>query len=166
MVPCCLAICAALGCGSGTTLKAYPTTGTVNYKGKPLDNATVNFITAGKGEGQPSTVIGLGTTDKDGKFRIQTNYDPTSMPLDGAVEGKHQVTIHKYIPPKGMTEEDLAAMQAKETKIMEEKGIVPPGDITPSRIPFLPPKYQNPVMSELSADVTRAGKNDFTFDLK
>lgn len=159
-----LILCSVIGCG-GSSLKVFPVTGTVKYKDKPLDNATVNFTIAGK-EGQPSTVIGIGTTDKDGKFKIQTTIDPTSMPLDGALEGTHQVSIHKYIPPKGMTEEDLAKMQARETKIMEEKGFVPPEDITPSRIPFLPPKYQNPAASQLSATVKAGEANDFTFDLK
>lgn len=162
--PCCILICSALGCGDASSLKVYPTTGTVNYKGKPLENAVVNFMIPGK-EGQPSTVIGQGTSDSQGKFKITTIVDPTSQPLNGAVEGKHQVTVSKYIPPKGMTEEDLAKMQARETQIMQEKGIVPPEDITPSRIPFLPPKYQHPTMSELTAEVKPGEKNDFTFDL-
>lgn len=153
-----------IGC-SGSSVKVFPTTGTVRYKDKPLENATVNFIIAGK-DGMPSTVIGLGTTDKEGKFKIQTTIDPTSMPLDGAIEGTHQVSVHKYIPPKGMTEEELTKMQARETKIMEEKGFVPPEDITPPRVPFLPPKYQNPTASQLSATVKADEKNDFMFDLK
>ena len=145
----------------------YPVSGTVTYKGQPLDNATVNFIIAGKqAQGEPSTIIGMGTTNKDGKYTIETPYDPTSKPLNGAVAGKHQVSIHKFIPPKGMTEEQHAVMMAKETKIMNEKGIVPPEDITPPRVPFLPPKYQNPVASELSATVEKGGKNQFDFDLK
>lgn len=161
---CSLFVCSWLGCG-GSGIPVVPATGIVLYKDKPLDNATVNFVIAGK-DGQPSTLIGIGTTDKDGKFKIQTTIDPTSMPLDGAVEGTHQVTIHKYIPPKGMTEEELAKMMAKETKIMEEKGFVPPEDITPPRVPFLPAKYQNPTMSQLTAEVKRGEQNDFKFDLK
>lgn len=153
-----------LGCGDGQ-IPVYPTTGTVTYKGEPLDDALVNFIINGK-EGQPSTVIGLGTTDKEGKFAIETTVDPTSMPLPGAVEGVHAVTISKYIPPKGMTEADLAKMMARETKLMEEQGFVDPKDVTPSRVPFLPPKYQNPTMSELKANVDPKGENNFNFDLK
>lgn len=156
-------VLSALGCGSGSDIRVYPTTGTVNYKGKPLENADITFMIAGK-EGQPSTVLGTGRSDNQGKFKITTTVDAT-MTLNGAVEGKHSVMVSKYIPPKGMTEADLEKMQARETQIMQEKGFVPTEDITPSRIPFLPPKYQNPTMSELSADVTPGGKNDFTFDL-
>jgi len=163
-LPCCLMLCSAIGCG-GSSLTVYPATGTVNYKGKPLDNATINFMIAGK-EGQPSTVLGMGKTDAEGKFKIETHLDPESGPLNGAVPGTHKVIISKFIPPKGMTEEQLAKMQARETQIMQEKGVVPPEDITPSRVPFLPPKYQNPTMSELSATVEPGGKNDFTFNLE
>lgn len=161
----CLLLCMLVGCGDGNSIKAYATTGTINYKGKPLDNAVVNFMIAGK-EGQPSTIMGLGTTDSQGKFKIQTIIDPTGKPLDGAVEGQHQVTVSKFIPPKGMTEEEHAKMMAREVEIMNEKGIVPPESITPPRIPFLPPKYQHPEMSELTADVKPGEKNDFTFELK
>ena len=153
------------GCGSGSSVQVYPTTGTVTYKGQPLENAIVNFVIGGK-EGQPTSVIGTGTSDKQGNFKIETIIDPTSMPLAGAVEGTHQVTFAKFIPPNGMTEEELSKMQARETQIMQEKGEVPPQFITPSRIPFLPPKYQNPTMSELSATVKPGEKNDFKFDLK
>ena len=160
----CILLSLILGC-SGNSIRVYPTSGTVTYKGKPLDNALVNFIINGK-EGQPSTVMGLGTTDKDGRFTIQTTVDPTSMPLEGAVEGEHAVTISKYIPPKGMTEEDLAKMMARETKLMEEQGYLDPEDVTPARVPFLPPKYQNPAMSVLKATVVPNGENDFTFELE
>jgi hypothetical protein len=154
----------AIGC-TDRSITVYPVSGTVTYKTKPLDNATINFVIAGK-EGEPSTVIGIGTTDANGKYTIQTHIDPTGMPLNGAVEGTHQVTIHKYMPPKGMTEEDMAKSLARETKIMQEQGIVPPEFITPSRVPFLPPKYQNPQMSQLSATVEKGGKNVFDFALE
>lgn len=159
-----LAVIAMAGCGDGS-VRVYPVKGTVIYQGKPLDNAIVNFLINGK-EGQPSTVIGMGTTDKEGKFTIQTTIDPTGMPLEGAVEGEHQVTISKFIPPKGMTEEELAKMMARETALMEKQGFVDPKDITPSRIPFLPPRFQNPGKSELRAKVEPNGANDFTFELK
>ncbi|MEQ1830122.1 MAG: hypothetical protein ABL921_29445 [Pirellula sp.] len=163
LVPTLLSIVFVIGCGDNS-LKVYPVSGTVTYKSKPLDNATINFIIAGK-EGQPTTIMGIGTTDANGKYTIKTHVDPTEMPLDGAVEGSHQVTIHKYMPPKGMTEEDLAKSMARETKMMQEQGFVPPEFITPSRVPFLPPKYQNPQMSQLSAKVEKGGQNVFDFTL-
>ncbi len=164
ILPAFLLIVSAIGCGDHS-IPVYPVSGTVTYKDKPLDNATINFVIAGK-EGQPSSLIGIGTTDPSGKYTIQTHIDPTGMPLNGAVEGSHQVTIHKYMPPKGMTEEDMAKSMARETKIMQEQGIVPPEFITPSRIPFLPPKYQNPEMSKLSAKVEKGSKNVFDFALE
>lgn len=153
-----------VGC-SDNSIRVYPTTGVVTYKGKPLENALVNFMIHGK-EGQPSMVMGLGTTDAEGRFTIETTVDPTEMPLKGAVEGEHAVVISKYIPPKGMTEEDLARMMARETKLMEEQGFLNPEDVTPTRVPLLPPKYHNPAMSELKANVVPGEENHFVFDLE
>ena len=164
ILPAFLLIVSAIGCGD-RSIAVYPVSGTVTYKNKPLDNATINFVIAGM-EGQPSTVIGIGTTDASGKYTIKTHVDPSGMPLNGAVEGSHQVTIHKYMPPKGMTEEDMAKSMARETKMMQEQGFVAPEFITPPRIPFLPPKYQNPQMSQLSAKVDKGGKNVFDFALE
>ena len=162
ILPAFLVIVSAIGCGD-RSMTVYPVSGTVAYKDKPLDNATINFVSSGK-DGEP-TIIGIGTTNAQGKYVIETHVDPTAMPLKGAVEGTHQVTIHKYMPPKGMTEEDMAKSMARETKMMQEQGIVPPEFITPPRVPFLPPKYQNPQMSQLSAKVEKGGKNVFDFSL-
>jgi len=162
---CGLLLCFVLGCGDRGGLTVYPVSGKVTYKNQPLDNATINFIIAGK-EDEPSWIIGIGTTDKDGKYTIQTQIDPTLQPLNGAVAGKHQVSIHKFIPPKGMTEADMQKMIAEETRIMQEAGVVPPDKITPSRVSMLPAKYQNPTASELTAVVEKGGKNNFDFDLK
>ncbi len=152
------------GCGDGYDIKVYPVSGVVTYKGKPLDNADVVFTTPGK-EGQPSTVMGLGKTDAEGRYTIKTQMGPTDT-LNGAVEGHHLVTISKYIPPNGMSEEELNKLMRAEVAAMEAKGFVTKEETAPSRIPFLPPKYQNPSASELFADVSAKGENTFNFDLK
>jgi hypothetical protein len=151
------------GCG-GSSIKAYPTTGKILYKGNPLDNADVMFTIQGK-DGQPSTVIGMGKTDAEGRYSIRTQLGPSET-VDGAVPGTHLVTVSKYVPPKGMTEEELVKKMAAEVAAMEAKGFVTQAETAPSRIAALPPHYQNPQTSKLSAEVTPGGKNEFNFDLK
>ncbi len=152
----CFVVCCIVGCGDGASVKVYPASGTVNYKGKAVDDAVVTFSISGK-EGQPSTIIGTGTTDKQGRFKILTTIEGNKT-LEGAVEGSHQVLVAKYVLPKGWTEERYAEAQALETKIMQEQGIVPPDKQAPLRVSMFSPK-------QLSANVEPGGKNDFTFEL-
>ena len=76
------------GCG-----KRRPTpvkvTGTVTYRGQPVEGATVNFIPK-KGR------IAIAKTDADGRFALRT-YEPR----DGAIVGEYEVAIVKYIPNPG-----------------------------------------------------------------
>ncbi|MFO0956720.1 MAG: carboxypeptidase-like regulatory domain-containing protein [Isosphaeraceae bacterium] len=60
-------------------------TGTVTYKGKPLEGMTVNFLPE---DGRPS----WGVTDASGRYRLHWDEDH-----DGAEVGTHQVTI-AYVP--------------------------------------------------------------------
>jgi hypothetical protein len=106
-----------------------------------------------------------GKTDANGRFRIQTQIGPAGT-FDGAVPGKHGVAISKYVPPKGMTEEELAKRMAAEIVVMEARGVVTDAERAPARVPFLPQMYQNLTTSGLSAEVVAGSANDFTFDLK
>jgi hypothetical protein len=153
-----------IGCGDPNAIKTYPTSGTITYKSKPLERATVVFSSPGK-EGQPSTILGLGETDASGKYVIKTQLGPTEA-LNGAVAGHHLVTVSKYVPPNGMSEEELERLMRKEVAAMEEKGFVTKEETAPSRVPFLPAKYQNPASSQLTAEVVAGEKNEFDFDLK
>lgn len=152
------------GCGDSSGLKAYPTTGQFIYQGEPLQDADVVFSLAGE-EGQPSTILGLAKTDADGKFSIRTQVGPDKT-LEGAVAGKHKVTVAKYIPPDNMTEEEYQKMMAEEVALMEEKGYLEADEYTPPKIPALPQKYQHPDYSQLSATVEEGGENHFVFELE
>ncbi len=83
------------GCGPSKEAlpKVYPTTGIVNYKGKPVEGATVIF--AGNGEGERSAA---GRTGVDGKFHLTT-----FAPQDGCTEGRKSVVILKS---ESLTEAD------------------------------------------------------------
>jgi hypothetical protein len=61
------------GCGNGDNTKIARVTGTVTYKGKPVSNMTVNFIS----DGRPS----WGKTDADGKFEMIYDEDRKGVKL-------------------------------------------------------------------------------------
>jgi hypothetical protein len=99
--------------------------------------------------------VASGVTDAEGKFRLSTfgNHD-------GAMPGTHAVAIVKSQPTvtgEGMTPDDMsgdygrAMMQAaKAAKVKTD----------------LPEKYANAGTSGLTAEVTKSGPNEFTFDLQ
>jgi len=66
------------GCGGSNVV---PVSGTLNYKGKPVPNAIINFVPE---SGRPS----VGETDENGRFTL--TYDPQ---IKGAQLGKHRVYV-------------------------------------------------------------------------
>jgi hypothetical protein len=72
------------GCSQGNSLRLATVTGSVTYRGKPLDHGTVVF-TPQSGTPGPQAV---GELDAGGKFRMRT------AGRDGAAVGRHLVTVH------------------------------------------------------------------------
>jgi hypothetical protein len=80
-----LLVAAALaGCGRDDSLRLATVTGTVTYRGKPLEHGTVVF-TPKPGTPGPQSV---GEIDANGKYRMRT------AGRDGAPVGSHLVTVH------------------------------------------------------------------------
>jgi len=74
---------AVVGCGDDTGLsKRYPVSGTVKYKGAPVEKGTISFTPTDAG-GRPAT----GQIDK-GSYSLTT-----LNPGDGAMAGKYKVTV-------------------------------------------------------------------------
>ena len=85
-------VCLLGGCGKKTRGRALVTaTGAVTLKGKPLENARVAFHLA-----DANAEFSYGVTDAEGKFKMST-YGVN----DGAIVGKHKVTISKIDLPRG-----------------------------------------------------------------
>jgi hypothetical protein len=140
------ALAAAAGCGSGRPELA-PVSGRVTYGGKPVTSGRIHFWPQ---EGPKAS----GRIGEDGTFEL-TTYEPG----DGAVLGKHTVTIeatvvHESGPqPRSMEEE------------IEMFGDPDAAPLEPARIEHLvPEKYSKRDTSGLEREVTRDG-NEFTFDL-
>ena len=122
------------GCGGSEFPATYPVTGTVNYKSKPLDGATVTLV--------PKDLAGRsasGITDADGKFALSTYFGPEHSPT-GALPGEYAVTVSKSaerVVPEGL---DQWQAQQWVTKQGPPKSLVPK-------------KYSSPELSGLSATV-------------
>jgi len=123
------------GCGSPGTAPTEPVSGTVLYKGQPLEGVTVIFTPK---EGRPAS----GTTDAAGRFALSTFAED-----DGAVAGSHQVS--------------LAPKASGEPMLMPG---MPGADKQAAPLPF-PAKYRDPGQSGLTADVKPSETNDFKFEL-
>ena len=136
-------VIAVCGCGSEkpATVKV---SGTVTYKGEPVEGATVVFGSTSAG-GRAAA----GTTDSAGKFSL-TTFEKD----DGAIPGSYTVAISKTETVGGMTadEEHAAISAGKEVRKAET-------------IHKLPEKYSNGLESGLKAEVKADGTNDFKFEL-
>jgi len=128
------------GCDGGP--KVYPVTGLVTYEGKPVEGASVTFVSN-------ASVATFATTDASGKFSMATRGAP------GLPAGEYQVGISK------VESGNVPKMAAEDMMKMQKAG--------PSAIPkpLLPPKYSSVQSSGLTATVTTdKSKNNFTFDLQ
>jgi hypothetical protein len=126
-----IVIVAAIGCGSDGP-PTFPVTGEVRYRDAPLADAQVTFIPT-EGQGPPAT----GATNAGGVFHLSTFGKD-----DGALLGKHQVTISKMTPSTGTSESSYPTMQS-----------------------VIPPTYASPMTSNLTAEVKDAQTNTFQFEL-
>ena len=124
-----------LGCGPSHP-DAIPVTVTIKHNGKPIQGATVNFISD-----DGSTWMAYGTTDAQGKCQLSTYGEN-----DGAVAGKHKVSVVKNAKNPAFSEEDASPN-------------------TPRTINLLPKKYEDFTRSRLLAEVS-SDKTDFTFELQ
>jgi hypothetical protein len=146
------AMCFVGGCSRMSDRpETAPVTGRVTYRGEPVSGATVAFVA----EGAPR--FGGGVTDETGQFELTT-----FQPGDGAVVGKHVVTVVKQegeetrlpIDDRLSPEERSRAID----KAMEEafkRG--PPRSL-------LPKKYADSKTSDLRFEVVQ-GENEFDIRL-
>jgi len=120
-----------VGCGGDGRPKRIETSGIVTYRGAPVEGAQVMFTS-------PNARSATATTDAEGRFEL-TTFDTS----DGAVEGKHRVTI---------------------TKTERVPGADPNNPYADTRH-LLPTKYSNPAKTPLSATIVDGGETDLTFAL-
>ncbi|WP_422925069.1 hypothetical protein [Singulisphaera sp. PoT] len=137
---------AASGCGDGTGLpKRYPVSGTVKYKGAPVENGKISFI-----PDDPEGRTASGNIEK-GSF-----YLTTLVESDGALPGKYKVTIESRV----IDDTELKAV-AKGGQFHHDKAFAK--SVKTAKI-MVPTKYSLPDTSMLTADV-KPQSNSFPYDL-
>jgi hypothetical protein len=159
----CVLVCGAVlsGCGVKDEFSYGRVTGTVTYKGAPVEGATVSFSpSAGR--------TALGSTDAQGKYTLWTNQD------EGCALGAAVVTIVKSeaagaatgtaVP--NVTEGGPATVLT--TPAPGEGGAAPPANqgapTAESAKLVLPARYADLSTTPLKVEV-KAGDNTFDFDL-
>ena len=148
-----LGLAVVVGCGDGGLPKRVPVEGSVLYKGKALEGATVVF----QADGAPRVASGI--TDAAGKFKL-TTYEPN----DGAVVGTHKITVTK-LDTKNQPAQGNASAENPDEAYAKAMAMA-------SRDPKmgakdeLPTIYGDMAKTPLKETVTEAGPNIFTLQLK
>lgn len=146
-------MCLTLTCGllatafqacSSRDARLCPVTGTVVYRGQPVEGAAVAFRPQGGGQ------LVTGTTDAQGRFKL------TTFKLgDGARPGKYVVSVSKYGLP--------GAAASSRPVSMDEAAKAPPAVVESRNA--LPAKYADPTRSAMELEVRENGANDFKIEL-
>lgn len=132
------------GCGGGKKSSrdpVYPVSGVVTYKGAPVPDADVMFLCKEKDR------AAFARTDDQGKFRVTT-----FVPNDGAVAGKHIITVVKML-----------AAEPTVVAPVEDTAYQPPGlnqstDAKPAKN-LIPAKYASDKTTDLFATITADNNN-------
>lgn len=90
-----IALAVVVGCSGGHGTASV--SGTVLYKGQPVEGATVIFHPKGEG---PIAKPAQGKTDSGGHFSVTTYFGPDDQPA-GAMPGDYVVTVSKIDEPQG-----------------------------------------------------------------
>src|SRR6185503_12146432 len=139
-----LLLACGLGCsgGSGNRRATRPVTVSVVYKGAPVADATVTFISE---EGEPEAAYGQ--TDAQGVAKLKTYQEG-----DGAVLGKQKVVINK--------EQITNNVKVADQDSPDYVPLPPGGAPVPQVKHLIPEKYAAPGTTPLEAEVTEKGPNE------
>ncbi|VTU01788.1 hypothetical protein : Uncharacterized protein OS=Planctomyces maris DSM 8797 GN=PM8797T_29688 PE=4 SV=1 [Gemmataceae bacterium] len=149
-----LVLAGVAGCSGGSYA---PVTGTVTLRGRPVAGATVVFTPDPPAEGATAATA---RTGDDGSFRLQTNL-PGGVTRDGAGPGKYKVTVSKFVPPGGMTEEQYA--KRAEAARLPDKPYSSDATVPP-RVEAFPREFSDVSATTVTATVT-SGSNEVKIDV-
>lgn len=134
-------IASLIGCAAQPTGDVLPTvrvSGTLTYKGNPLEYHQVTFA---PNDGQRPAA---GISDENGKFTLGTN-----SPGDGAITGTHNVSVIYVGPPNDDPEFGINEFYSP-----------PPPKVK------IPRKYADPKRSGITIEVPAGGLSDVAVELK
>src|SRR5687768_7723562 len=124
------------GCGPGNKLGTAPVTGTVTYRGQPVDGATVSFIP--DGDGRPATAI----TKAGGAYQL------TTLDSEGALPGQYTVLVRKMEISPASTQ----PVSMEDALKLNNRPPPPPKEL-------LPAKYGDAAKSPLKFEVKKGQAN-------
>jgi hypothetical protein len=130
------------GCGGPSRPETVPISGRVTYGGQPVVSGQIVFYPEPIGSGRQA----IGAIGPDGRYTL-TTFDSG----DGAVLGRHRVTIKSVRVSAGPPSAQEAAEQMRQGRDLGVEWLVPK-------------KYSRPNTTPLTAEVKR-GKNTIDFDL-
>jgi hypothetical protein len=135
---------ALAGCTQGTRRPIKPVIVTLKYKGNPVADATVTFISD-----EPDAPAAFGKTDAQGVAK------PRTPELgDGVILGTHKVLVSK--------EQIVNEKKAADQESLEyAPGVTP----VPQVRHLVPVKYNAPGTTTLTAEVSQTGSGEFSFEL-
>ena len=144
---CFSALCLVMtGCGAGSDPRhkdLVPASGTVSYKGEPVEGATIIFYHEDASIQGGSTI-----SEADGKFALRT------FSGLGALPGNYKVTVVK--------EEVLNPLSPEEIERLEREDKVPP----PLQIKsHLPQKYRLKTSTPLDITIPAGGNKEIKLEL-
>jgi hypothetical protein len=138
------------GCSKGPaapTFDLVPASGTVTLDGKPLSDASVSFVFQATA---PQGFSGSGAqTDANGKFQVETD---AKM---GTISGNFKVLVSKLTMPDGSPVKNDPAAGIDIVQLQMQ------GQLKEN----VPEKYLVVDTTDLSAEVTKGGKNEFELKL-
>lgn len=139
-----LAVSTDIGCGGGSKRPIKPVTVVLKYKGAPVADATITFISD-----EPDAPAAFGKTNAQGVAK------PRTPELgDGVIYGNHKVLVNK--------EQIVNEKKAADQESLEyAPGVTP----VPQVKHLVPQKYNAPGTTPLTAEVTQAGPAEFAFEL-
>jgi hypothetical protein len=107
-----LIVTCLVGCGGGADPDAVPAVRVGGYKGKPLEEGTVQFVPE-KGRAASGSI-------REGRF-VLTTYEPN----DGAIPGKHAVgvTSSKSMPARPGAEPETVSLIGQKYTSPGESGL-------------------------------------------
>lgn len=128
------------GCGSSGLAGLYPVKGKITQGGKPLESATISFIS--QADGRPATAV----SRSDGSYELYTLDSP------GAFPGNYSVVVTKMdIPPE--TSNADAGFDASGRDLSMVDAASNAGKQSYKAKQLIPAKYGRPDLTPLKFDV-------------